>query len=149
VKVVAPATGDLGLGLLDLLSEAAREFNRTLDIRLRFLDIGVDLIPVRPLRGQSAGAPEAWSTRVGQVLDRERPRILLLTAGDPSALPAAREAGRRSVRTVVLVPGSEDGAIAEIREACPDARAHDLGDTSSADEGRRLIEILVAERAGP
>ena len=50
-----PAAGETARRVLALVEDAAREFNRTLDIRLRFLDIGIDLVPVRPLAGQPVG----------------------------------------------------------------------------------------------
>jgi len=147
MKVLAPAAGEAGLAFVAALTAAAREFNRTLDIRLRFLDIGVDLIPLRPLHGQAEAPSEVWATRVRQFLVQEGPRLVVALAGDPAALAAAGEAEDRGVRAVVFVPGDAGDVAAEIAERCPAARRHDLGDIDEPEEGRRLIEILVAERA--
>jgi hypothetical protein len=148
MKVVAPVAAESGLRLLTVLEGAAREFNRTLDIRLRFLDIGIDLVPVRPLHGQAEASDEVWGRRVRQVLERERPSLTLVLEGDPAARAAAAAAGELGVRTVAFVR-SEDGEDAQaLREANPETRVHLLGNLDGSDEGRRLIEILVAERAG-
>jgi hypothetical protein len=145
VKVIAAGSEPDALGLIELLASAAGEFNRTLDIRLRFLDIGIDLIPIRPLRGQPTSGSEIWRGRVRQVLRQERPRLLVVLAGDTAAEPAAREAAEQDVRTVVLVP--EGSSSEELRERYPQARLHGIGDLEAPAEGRRLVEILVAERA--
>jgi len=147
MKVLAPAAGDGGLALVAALTAAAREFNRTLDIRLRFLDIGVDLIPLRPLHGQAGAPAQVWASRVRQFLLQEGPRLVVALAGDPAALSAALEAEERGIRAVVLVPRDEPDTAIEIAERCPAARRHELGDIDDPEEGRRLIEILVAERA--
>ena len=146
MKVVAPFGAESGLGLLEVLERSAREFNRTLDIRLRFLDIGIDLVPVRPLRGQNAASDEVWRRRVRQVLERERPSLAVVLEGDPAAGPAATEARSLGIRTVAFARREDSEDTMALREV--DARVHILGDLEEADEGRRLIEILVAERAG-
>jgi len=145
MKILAPAAAEPGLALISTLEAAARDFNRTLDIRLRFLDIGVDLVPVRPLHGQPTAGAEAWTLRLGRVVAREVPRLIVVRAGDPAALPAALEGAGRGIPVVVF--GDAPGAVDELRERCPAARVHALGDLADPEEGRRLIEILVAERA--
>ncbi len=147
MKVIAPAAGDQGLALIAFLDTAAHEFNRTLDIRLRFLDIGIDLVPVRPMHGQPTVSADAWSNRIRQVLTREGPRLIVIRAGDPAALPAALESAERGVRVVMFVPPDESGAADEILSRCPEATRHEIDDLENPAEGRRLIEILVAERA--
>jgi hypothetical protein len=147
VKVLTAAAGEDALLLLTTLSGAAQEFNRTLDIRLRFLDIGIDLIPVRPLHGQRGAPAEIWVGRLGRMIARERPQIIVALAGDAAAEAAVREGGKNGVRTVIFVPQDARDASTELREWGPSARLHDIADLAEPDEGRRLIEILVAERA--
>ena len=147
MKVLTAAAGDDALLLLTTLAGAAREFNRTLDIRLRFLDIGIDLIPVRPLHGQRGGSGGAWVIRLGQMIERERPQILVALAGDVAAEAVVREGEKSGVRTVIFVPPDSEDVSTELRERGPGARLYDVQDLTGPDEGRRLIEILVAERA--
>ncbi len=147
MKVLTAASDDGALRLLQTLGVAAREFNRTLDIRLRFLDIGIDLIPVRPLHGQRGAAPDLWVTRLEQVIERERPQLLVALAGDSAAEATIGRGRECGVHTVIFVPpGSGEGST-ELRELGPSARFYDVVDVADPDEGRRLIEILVAERA--
>jgi len=142
--VLALASTAEGRARLDALSVAARAFNRALDIRLRFLDIGVDLIRLEPLEGQGGHADRAgWEERTRRAIDRERPRLVQVFIDDPVAELGTRAAIAARVRPVAFGPA---GPVADAyRELFPDVAFHPIDDP--ARDAARLVDHLVDERS--
>jgi len=143
VKVLALASTADGRARLDALSEAARAFNRALDIRLRFLDIGVDLIRLEPLEGQERKVEAAgWEERTRRALERERPLLLQVYVDDPTADPGTRAALAARVRPVAFGPLGPDADA--YRERFPGVAFHQIDD--AVGDAARVVDRLVDER---
>jgi len=144
LKVLALASTAGGRARLDAIEEAARAFNRALDIRLRFLDIGVDLIRLEPLEGQHGSVdPESWRERAERAIERERPRLVQLFVDDPTAEPGARAAMATRVRAVAFGPAGEDADA--FRERFPGVAYHRVDDPREA--AAEVVDRLVDERS--
>jgi len=126
---------------------AAEEFNRGLDIRLRFLDVGFEIqeVPVAP------GAP-APPDALEDVLRRFRPGVVLALGRGATLLDCATAALRAPARLVYLVNGEPerpDEAVARLANllVVPEgasvhgARGHPIRPDEPA--GPQLVDILV------
>lgn len=94
--------------------EAAESFNRGLDIRLRFLDVGFELRTVATRPDEPPPAP-----LVEETISRFRPAVLLALGGDESVLECVAAAAKAEVPVAYLLPAEIDGpsaAIARIAE---------------------------------
>lgn len=146
LTVTVPGSG----AARDSVSGALAEWNRGLDIRLRFLNIGIeearlDLAPAEDPGEAAAAALE----RVESHILRERPVLVVLHGGGPAALSTAVSAAKAGVpllRTASGIRGGEhDGEergadrLATFRLACGrEALAHLVGeglDEGSSDPG--------------
>jgi hypothetical protein len=161
LRVHAPGTPQ---GLADQVGRAVTDFNRGLDIRLRFLSIGVEETVLAV--ADAAGAAESVDAAI-----RERtPEVVVLFGGGPAALAAAacavREravlvragAGRRDgpdadaaraidrLATVLLVHGAAAGAALEAEHA-PGQRV-EVGDAGDPAAGERIVRALSRARRG-
>lgn len=144
MKVLALASTADGRARLDALSEAARAFNRALDIRLRFLDIGVDLIRLEPLEGQERQIePAGWEDRTRRALERERPRLLQVFVDDPTADPGTRAALAARVRPVAFGALGPDADA--YRERFPGVAFHPVEDPVA--DAAQIVDRLVDERS--
>ena len=95
------------------VSGALVSWTRGLDIRLRFLNIGVEESVV-VLEGAPPGEPPgAALASVEEALWRSRPAVLLLHGRGPAALAACVSAGKAGVPVVRTAGGLRDGATAD------------------------------------
>jgi hypothetical protein len=141
--------------------EAAEEYNRGLDIRLRFLDVGFELrtIAVRP------GEP-APALALEETLLSFRPGVVLVLGRSTRTLECAAAAAKAHLPIAFLLDGEPDGSAAAISRmaaililpeggsppaaARPDAVTPML--SADAAPGPALVEILVnsvRERRAP
>lgn len=103
LTVVAPG----GEAARRTVSAALAAWTKGLDIRLRFLNIGVDEeILAVPLPAPAMAAVEA-------ALLRARPAVVLLHGTGPAALAAAVAAGKAQVPVVRTAAGERDGAAGD------------------------------------
>lgn len=93
------------------LAEAVEAFNRSVDIRLRFLSIEIDETVVE------TGDAETAATIVGESIRGSRPSLCLLLGHGDSALAAASAAVRLGVRLVRVGAGRREGAGADAERA--------------------------------
>lgn len=93
------------------VDHAIQRFNRGLDVRLRFLSIGIEDAVVRPGEGVEVAA------EIDAALDRHQPEIVLIVGSGAAAPAAATVAARRRVRTVRLGAGNRSGPHADYERA--------------------------------
>lgn len=94
--------------------EAAESFNRGLDIRLRFLDVGFELRDV-PVAADATAAAE----RLAATIRSFRPGRVLVLGSGPALLECAALAAKEQVPIAFLADGTEDrsaGAIARFAD---------------------------------
>ncbi len=89
--------------------EAAEEFNRTLDIRLRFLDVGFTLRPF-PVGGDDPAAP----VRLEAMLRSFQPGVVLVLGRGPLLLECTAAAVKGGAPVAYLLDGSPDRFAAAI-----------------------------------
>lgn len=131
--------------------EAAREFNRGLDIRLRFLDVGFE---IRSLSIPAAGEPPARSLDI--LLADFSPGAALILGRGPRLLECAAIVAKAGPPIAYLLTGAAEPAslaIAELARILVTADAQALEQTSSGalthvlDDGQpagpALVDILV------
>jgi UDP-N-acetylglucosamine 2-epimerase len=108
LRIHAPATPP---ALAESVGRAVREFNRGLDIRLRFLSIGIDetVLDVK----DAAQAAEAVSAE----LSRSAPDVVILFGDGAAALAAASCAVRERALLVRAGAGRRDGPDADASRA--------------------------------
>jgi hypothetical protein len=131
--------------------ESAEVFNRGLDIRLRFLDVGFE---VRDLPVPPEGAAPAEETR--ELLRRFDPGVALVLGTGLPLLECAAVAAKSRVPLALLTDGAEDrssGALARLATilatrgepgelpAGPDAVVHPIGPGEAP--GPALVDLLV------
>jgi len=132
LRVHAPGTPD---GLAERVGRAVVEFNRGLDIRLRFLSIGIEETVVDV--ASAAGAADAVAAAL-----RERAPDLVVVFGDgPAALAAAACAARAHVVVVRAGAGRRDGPAAD------EARAIDRLAALHLVHGPAFAKVLEDEAA--
>jgi hypothetical protein len=135
LTVVAPE----GAAAAAAPSEALAAWTRGLDIRLRFLNIGVEetvLAPPEP----AAGAPAAAAlAEVERAVDRLEPSVLLLHGRGPVALAAALSAAKAGVPVVRTAAGLRDGPAGD------EDRAADRLAAARLAPGAAALEALGAE----
>jgi UDP-N-acetylglucosamine 2-epimerase len=107
LTVVAPGGEDSRAAV----STALAAWTRGLDIRLRFLNIGVEEeVLALPVPGNALAAVE-------EALARRRPAVVLLHGGGPAALAAAVSAGKAGVPVVRTAAGLREGASGDEERA--------------------------------
>jgi hypothetical protein len=121
------------------LSGAVAAWNRGLDIRLRFLAIGVEEASFVLPGG--AGAAEGL-VAVDAAVARERPALLVLHGSGPGALAAAISAARSAVPVLRTGSGERGGPTEE------EDRAVDRLATVRCADGPAALENLRAEGLG-
>jgi hypothetical protein len=109
LTVAAPG----GAAARDAVSPALRAWTKGLDIRLRFLNIGIEerVLDLPP------GSAEAAGVAVERDLASFRPDVLLLHGGGDAALGAALAAARAGIPVVRSAAGRRDGAAADAERA--------------------------------
>jgi hypothetical protein len=138
-------------GLAGEFVEAARDFNRGLDVRLRFLDVGFE---IRSLSIPPEGEPPAAD--LDALLATFSPGAVLVLGGGPRLLECAAVAAKSGRPIAYLLNGEADRAslaIAHLATILVAAEAGALEQTRSdalshlLQEGRpagaALIDILV------
>jgi len=138
-------------GLAGDFVDAARDFNRGLDIRLRFLDVGFE---VRSLSVRREGEPPA--AELDRLLATFSPGAILVLGGGARLLECAAVAAKAGPVIAYLLNGEADRtslAIAELagilvaaeakilEQTHSNALTHLLSDGQPA--GAALIDILV------
>lgn len=91
----------------DTLSRAIEQFNRALDIRLRFLSIGIEDHEVR------LTSVEDSPVAVADAVEQFRPSLVLLCGSGDDAVAAAATAARLHVPLVRLGAGRRSGTDAD------------------------------------
>ena len=138
-------------GLAGEFVEAAREFNRGLDIRLRFLDVGFE---IRSLSVRREGEPPAAD--LDGLLATFSPGAILVLGGGPRLLECAAVAAKAGPPIAYLLNGGADRAslaIAQLAGILVAAEAETLEQIHSnalihvleggQPAGAALIDILV------
>ncbi len=108
LRVHAPGTPP---AVADAVGRAVVDFNRGLDIRLRFLSIGIEETVVEI--GDAAGAAET----VSQAAGRLAPDAVVLFGDGPAALAAAAAAARSKAPLVRVGAGRRVGVDADAARA--------------------------------
>jgi len=131
LRVLAAGADD---GLSDVLRAAFRAFNRELDIRLRFLAIGIDE------RVLTVGDAASSAEGVDGALADFGPEYVVLDGDGAGALAAATTVARHHIPLVRLRAGRRDGEHADAARAVDRIAtvliAHDADCTARlADEG--------------
>ncbi len=108
LRVLAP---DADEALARSVRDAVQSFNRGLDIRLRFLSIGVEDSELR------VDDPESAAERVGAQVATDRPSVVLVQGDDTSALAAVTMAARSTAVVVHLCAGVRTGPRADSARA--------------------------------
>ncbi len=131
--------------------DAAREFNRGLDIRLRFLDVGFEIRGLSVPREREPPAAE-----LDELLATFSPGAILILGGGPRLLECAAVAAKAGPSIAYLLNGEADraslaiaqlagilvAAEAETLQQCrSNALTHLLEDGQPA--GAALVDILV------
>ena len=129
LTVVAPG----GEGTRATVSAALAAWTRGLDIRLRFLNIGVEE------EALAVPAPAEALAAVEAALLRVRPAVVLLHGTGPAALAAAVSAAKSAVPFVRTAAGIRDGAAAD------EDRAADRLAAALLAPGPGELEALAAE----
>jgi len=128
-------------------ARAAQEFNRGLDIRLRFLDVGFSLREV-PVRDEDDFAAVTLSETTGAF----RPGAVLALGTGPKLLECVGAAVKARLPVVYLMPETEEratAAIARIATVVVTPRAEDAPagiETATLDGrpvGPALVDIIV------
>jgi hypothetical protein len=100
------------------VSVALDAWTRGLDIRLRFLNIGIEetvLVLPAPV---GPGEPSATALRMAEeAIDRAEPAVVLLHGGGPAALAAAVSAAKAGVPVVRTGAGGRAGLAADEERA--------------------------------
>lgn len=136
LTVVAPG----GAATRAALSEALGAWTRGLDIRLRFLDMGVEesVLVLDGPEGPRAPAGPALEA-VERVLARDRPTVVVLHGRGPAALAATVTAGKAGIPLVRVGAGLRDGPSAD------EDRAVDRLATVRLAAGEAGLEALRSE----
>jgi UDP-N-acetylglucosamine 2-epimerase len=101
------------------MSAAMERWNRGLDIRLRFLNIGIEETVIQLDEVAGAGETEASGLeQVEQAIVDLAPNVLLLHGHGPAALAAAVSASKSGVTILRTGAGRRDGEISAIECAC-------------------------------
>ncbi len=148
------------------VSRALAAWNRGLDIRLRFLNVGVEEAVLVPAAGGDARpAPGAGLEEVEGSIRRERPALVLLHGGGPLALAAAitatkaalplvrTGAGRRPAGTEGEERAADrlsslrlaDGAaeVATLRAEGLEGAAEEVGPAGSEGAAERVVKAVL------
>lgn len=129
LTVVAPG-GEARQGAV---SAALAAWNRALDIRLRFLHIGVEEAVLVLVSVPGPGEPAASSLgEVERAIERERPAMVLLHGGGPGALAAAVTSAKAGIPVVRTGAGRREGPHADEERAADRLAAGCLADDGAA-----------------
>jgi alkyl hydroperoxide reductase subunit AhpF len=123
LRVHAPGTPS---AVADAVGRAAVEFNRGLDIRLRFLSIGIEETVL--VVEDAAGAAESVSAAVNE----RAPDAVVLFGDGAAALAAATTAARARTALVRVGAGRRDGADGDAARAIDRLAALLIVDGSAA-----------------
>jgi UDP-N-acetylglucosamine 2-epimerase len=134
LTLVAPG----GDGTRAALSGALAAWTRGLDIRLRFLEMGVEETVLALDAGEGRDAAAALAS-VERALARERPSVAVLHGRGPAALAAAVTASKAGLPLVRVGAGLRDGASAD------EDRAADRLASERFAAGEAALEALRAE----
>ena len=114
LTVVAPGGGEMR----ESVSLAVNAWTRGLDIRLRFLNIGLEETVLVLPSGRGPAEPAAAGLEaVEQAISRLRPGAVLLHGGGPAALAAAVTAAKAGVPVVRTGAGRRDGPDGDAERA--------------------------------
>lgn len=150
-------------GLTDAILSAVDAFNRSVDIRLRFLSIEIDEDVL------NVDSPEQAAEAVALAVQDQRPMLCVLLGQGDTALAAASAAVRAGAGLVRVGSGRRDGpaadsaraldrlasvclvhddqALAQLEEEGLGARARDIGPATQSQVGERVVrEISRARR---
>lgn len=159
LRVEAPGTSP---GVAASVGRAVAEFNRGLDIRLRFLSIGIEDSVVQA--SEAASAADA----VAAAIAASAPDLVVLFGDGPAALAAAGVAIRSNAMLVRVGAGRRDGESADAAraidrlaaihlvhdaaavaaldaESAPGQRI-DIGDAADPAAGERIVRALSRAR---
>jgi alkyl hydroperoxide reductase subunit AhpF len=159
LRVHAPGTPR---GLAERVGRAIVEFNQGLDIRLRFLAIGIEETVI------DAESAAAAADGVAAELARRQPDAVVVLGDGPAALAAAACAARAGRAVVRVGAGRRDGALADESRAIDrlaalhlvhgaaaakaldeeglTAQRVDVGDAEDAASGERIVRALSRAR---
>lgn len=148
MRVLRVHAGSASEAVADTLSRAIERFNRALDIRLRFLSIGIEEREVR------LDAVEDAPVVVAAAAEEFKPALVLLCGSGEDAVAAAATAARLHLPLVRLGAGRRTDADADSNRAIDRIAAwHLCDDDASRDaltaEGLTQAAWVVGDPADP
>ena len=145
LTVTAPG----GAATREAVSGALTAWTKGLDIRLRFLNIGVEEAHLALEETSGPGEPAAAALlAVERAVAKERPGVVLLHGGGPAALAAAVTASKAGLPVVRTAAGRRDGPWGDEERAADRLSAVLLAPDAAALEALRA-EGLAGEPFEP
>ena len=158
MKVLRIHAGETDAVLVGALERAVEAFNRSIDIRLRFLSIEIDE------RVLEVGSPEDAATAVDAALAEDHPSVCVVLGEGVAAVAAATICARTGAVLVRIGAGRRVGAeadasravdrLVEVRLAFDEEdlavleseglgeNAQCIGPADGAEAGERIVEVL-------
>jgi len=144
MRVIVLSESPAADGLAGEFVEAARNFNRGLDIRLRFLDVGFE---IRSLSVPDEG--EFPAAGLDRLLATFAPSAVLLLGNGPRLLECAAVAAKAGPRLAYFLNGDADRSSLAIAELAGILVAREQGDLPRARPDAQTRELLEGRPAGP